>query len=49
MGKSYQCRCNVCSEMIHMLECHDGLWRAFDFPNNTSSGKWEIHFHRGGL
>jgi hypothetical protein len=49
MGRSYQRKCKVCTEMIHMLECRDGLWRAFDFPNRTPSGSWEIHNHGGVL
>ncbi|MBT4407825.1 MAG: hypothetical protein HOC79_08150 [Euryarchaeota archaeon] len=49
MTKSYPRRCRFCAVMINMLECNDGIWRAFDFPENTSSGSWEIHYHRREL
>ena len=49
MVKSYQRRCRFCSVMIHLIECDDGKWRAFDFPDKTPSGSWEIHHHRKEL
>jgi hypothetical protein len=49
MGKeNYPRRCNRgCGNMIWMQKCFDGYWRAFDFPNNTFSRKWEKHDCRG--
>ncbi|GEM_PF-2808901 len=46
--ESYQRRCIFeCGNMIHMLKCSDGYWRAFDFPDVTLTGDWEKHDCRG--
>jgi len=41
--KGFAKKCRNCSTRIWMQECSDGYWRAFDFPDNTLSGKWENH------
>jgi len=46
MGESYQPRCILCSEMIHMFNLN-GSWGAFNFPMILE--EWELHYHRGGL
>ena len=46
--ESDQRRCIFeCGNMIHMLNCSDGYWRAFDFPDVTLTGDWEKHDCRG--
>ena len=36
----YPRSCRTCGAPIHMIRCADGEWRAFDFPSETSTGKW---------
>ncbi len=31
-----------------MLQCNDKTWRPFDFPENTSSSNWKLHYCEGG-
>ena len=49
MTQSYQRRCKICAEMVHMEKCVDDKWRAFDFPDLTKGGTWRLHnFGRWG-
>ena len=41
--KGYARTCKNCITGIWMQKCDDGYWRAFDFPGNTQSGRWENH------
>lgn len=43
MTQSYQRRCKICAQMIHMEKCADDKWRAFDFPDPNKSGTWRLH------
>ena len=47
MTEHYPRACRTCGQTIHMLKGNDGRWRAFDYPDNTESGDWEIH-NKGG-
>ena len=39
----YPRRCRACEYMIWMQFCKDGRWKPFDFPDATSTEKWELH------
>jgi len=43
----YHRRCRTCGAPIHMILCADGEWRAFDYPSETTTGKWELHNQEG--
>ncbi|MCH1461863.1 MAG: hypothetical protein L7U25_05860 [Candidatus Poseidonia sp.] len=48
MAGKYPRSCINCGARIHMFLGHDGRWRAMDYPENTVSGRWEIH-NKGGV
>ena len=48
MVTKYPRACVNCGVRIYMMLGRDGRWRAFDYPENTSSGNWEVH-NKGGV
>jgi len=46
-NEKYHRRCRTCGAPIHMIIGADGLWRAFDYPSETKTGKWELHNQEG--
>ena len=46
MANRYPRKCRTCEKSILMLECKDGNWRAFDYPEKGSND-WSLHNHGG--